>query len=397
MSLDTFIPELESLRGIAVLLVFTFHVNGFVLYPFPSASDTVSLPMAFVRAGHTGVDLFFLLSAFLLSRPFLDDGLGGKPVRLRDYFARRALRILPLYWTAVLVGTLLSASHPADALRAVPHLLFISGIPALSAPLAPYGAVWWSLETEVQFYLLLPLLAVFLRTPARRWAGLALLGLYTGAYVIAIRGAVTHWSLQAQLALWNSVFGRGPLFLCGIAAAAVYRRFGSAWRTALASVAAVRSGGADGTGRDAALARTAAPVDGGDRLRALRRRQSMVARCRRRCLGGRAAAPPGGTAAARADPVQSVALATWRGVLLRLHPPRAVHAVPHPGVRGTARVDSVGLDAGEHADCRASGNVQRHLSLHRATVPGSQGPLRHLSATVSKKERTAGGITAARR
>jgi peptidoglycan/LPS O-acetylase OafA/YrhL len=242
----TFIPELESLRGIAVLLVFTFHVNGFVLYPFPSASDTVSLPMAFVRAGHTGVDLFFLLSAFLLSRPFLDDGLGGKPVRLRDYFARRALRILPLYWTAVLVGTLLSASHPADALRAVPHLLFISGIPALSAPLAPYGAVWWSLETEVQFYLLLSLLAVFLRTPARRWAGLALLGLYTGAYVIAIRGAVTHWSLQAQLALWNSVFGRGPLFLCGIAAAAVYRRFGSAWRTALASVAAVRSGGADG-------------------------------------------------------------------------------------------------------------------------------------------------------
>src|SRR5262245_28404602 len=67
----SFIPELESLRGIAVLLMFTFHVHGFVLYPFPSASSDVSVPMAFIRAGHTGVDLFFVLSAFLLSRSFL--------------------------------------------------------------------------------------------------------------------------------------------------------------------------------------------------------------------------------------------------------------------------------------------------------------------------------------
>src|SRR5262245_46664263 len=49
----SFIPELESLRGIAVLLVFTFHVHGFVLYPFPSASSEVSVPMPFIRAGHT--------------------------------------------------------------------------------------------------------------------------------------------------------------------------------------------------------------------------------------------------------------------------------------------------------------------------------------------------------
>jgi len=241
----TFIPELESLRGVAMLLVFTFHVHMFVLYPFPTASSVVSVPMAFVRAGHAGVDLFFVLSAFLLSRPFLDDGLGGRRVRLRDYFVRRALRILPLYWTAVLVGTLLSASRPFDLLRAAPHLLFLSWFPPLAAPLAPYGAVWWSLETEMQFYLLLPLLAVFLRTPAGRWAGLAILTLYGAAYVAAVRGAETHWSIPAQLSMWNSVFGRGPLFLCGIAAAAVYRRFGPALREGLASIPVLRYGGAD--------------------------------------------------------------------------------------------------------------------------------------------------------
>src|SRR5262245_50242269 len=61
----TFIPELESLRGIAVLLVVAFHVHGFVLFPFGAVTDRASLPMAFVRGGHAGVDLFFLLSAFL--------------------------------------------------------------------------------------------------------------------------------------------------------------------------------------------------------------------------------------------------------------------------------------------------------------------------------------------
>ena len=241
----TFMPELESLRGIAILLVFTFHVHGFVLYPSSTASNVVSVPMAFVRAGHAGVDLFFVLSAFLLSRPFLDDGLGGRRVRLGDYFVRRALRILPLYWTAVLVGTVLSASRPADLLRSVPHLLFLSWIPPLAAPLRRYSAVWCSLETEMQFYLLLPLLVVFLRTPGGRRTGLAILTIYATAYVAAVRGAVSGWSIVSQLSLWNSVFGRGPLFLCGIAAAAVHRRFGPALREGLASIPALRYGGAD--------------------------------------------------------------------------------------------------------------------------------------------------------
>jgi peptidoglycan/LPS O-acetylase OafA/YrhL len=164
--------------------VFAFHVNGFVSFFIPASTP---IYLSFVHAGHTGVDLFFVLSAFLLSRPFLDDGLGGRRVRLRDYFVRRALRILPLYWTAVLVGTALSASRRADLLRGVPHILFLSWIPPLAAPIAPYGAVWWSLETEIQFYLLLPLLAVFLRTSASRRAGLVILALYGAAYVTAVR------------------------------------------------------------------------------------------------------------------------------------------------------------------------------------------------------------------
>jgi peptidoglycan/LPS O-acetylase OafA/YrhL len=65
-----YIPELESLRGIAMLLVLSFHLDSFVRGPFlKTDSLTVSPALAFVRAGHSGVDLFFILSAFLLSIP----------------------------------------------------------------------------------------------------------------------------------------------------------------------------------------------------------------------------------------------------------------------------------------------------------------------------------------
>src|SRR3989442_11065883 len=109
---STFLPELESVRGIAVLLVFAFHADIFVRFPFIEPRST--LATAFVRAGYTGVDLFFVLSAFLLSLPFFVEAAGGKRVVVREYFVRRALRILPLYYFAVLVGTVLSASHLLD-------------------------------------------------------------------------------------------------------------------------------------------------------------------------------------------------------------------------------------------------------------------------------------------
>ena len=70
-------PELESLRGVACLLVFLFHASGTV----DSGAQGVGPLRAFVYAGHTGVTLFFVLSAFLLSRPFLAQARGGPRVR----------------------------------------------------------------------------------------------------------------------------------------------------------------------------------------------------------------------------------------------------------------------------------------------------------------------------
>lgn len=239
-----FVPELESVRGIAVLLVFAFHVDGYVRYPFTVQPGT-PLALAFVRAGHTGVDLFFVLSGFLLSLPFLTDGAGGRRVVIREYFMRRALRILPLYWVAVLVGTALSAAHIGDLRHALPYLAFLNGFPRMCVHLDPYSGVWWSLATEAQFYLVLPLLPLVLRSRRGRWAGAAVLSAYALVYAAVVRGDLRMGSIEGQLALHNSVFGRGPLFLWGLLAAATYHRLGDRLCKRLDAVRWLRNGGAD--------------------------------------------------------------------------------------------------------------------------------------------------------
>jgi peptidoglycan/LPS O-acetylase OafA/YrhL len=237
-----YLPELESLRGVAILLVLVFHVDSFMRDPMVPRSSDVAPWLAFVRAGHTGVSLFFVLSAFLLSLPFFAAAAHGRSINLRRYAARRALRILPLYYAAVVVSAVLSAREAVDVLRAVPYMLFLN---MLVAPLVPYSSVWWSLATEVQFYVLLPLLGPCLRSRAARWCAVVALALYACAYLAMLGRWLRMPSITAGLWLHMSVFGRGPLFLAGIGAAGLYATYGGALRKRLAANPWAARGGAD--------------------------------------------------------------------------------------------------------------------------------------------------------
>ncbi|MFN8543129.1 MAG: acyltransferase [Candidatus Binatia bacterium] len=243
---STYFPELESLRGIAILLVMYFHADGFVRMPTTNSRGIWPSPLAaFVLAGHTGVSLFFILSAFLLSMPFLAQAEGGKPVARGTFYCRRALRILPLYWTVVVVGMAITAQRPADLLRALPYLAFLNSVPNWVAPVYPYTTVLWSLATEAQFYVLLPLLPLLFGSPRRRRVGVAVLLVYAVAYAAFLAGRVEPWRPEAAFFLRGSVFGRGPLFLFGILAAWIHRRYGArirswrGWRPGLADGALI--------------------------------------------------------------------------------------------------------------------------------------------------------------
>jgi peptidoglycan/LPS O-acetylase OafA/YrhL len=145
----TFLPELEGLRGVAILLVYFFHADAILGFPFRNRSGRwPSLPVALVWSGYTGVSLFFVLSAFLLALPFFAEADGGRPVALRTFYARRALRILPLFYVAVLLATLLKARDADDLRNAIPYLTFAYSWPGVGASMLPFSAAWWSLAVE---------------------------------------------------------------------------------------------------------------------------------------------------------------------------------------------------------------------------------------------------------
>jgi peptidoglycan/LPS O-acetylase OafA/YrhL len=227
--LEARLTAAEGLRGLAIALVLAVHAEGLVGALLPTAH--VSLVRAFSLGGHTGVSLFFVLSAFLLSRRFLAERSSGRRTGRRRYFTARALRIYPLYAPAVLLAALACAEQAGDLLHAVPYLLFLNGVPTWVTPLLPYSGAWWSLAIEVQFYLALPLLADLLR---RRALAGVVLGLLALLYVGLTLGWVSFPSPVAQFTAAHSLLGRAPLFAWGIVAAWVYDRHGPALRAALA-------------------------------------------------------------------------------------------------------------------------------------------------------------------
>src|SRR4051812_2508692 len=146
-------PLVDSLRGIAALGVVMFHTSYFL-----HARDTVlGRPLAHLDSG---VAIFFALTGFLLYRPFVAASLGRAPrVPVRLFYWRRALRIAPGYWVALLVLAPLIASSPW---RFAPPY----GLPNAAFAQIYYSS-WvgsgtttaWSICIEVVFYLLLPLYA----------------------------------------------------------------------------------------------------------------------------------------------------------------------------------------------------------------------------------------------
>jgi len=234
-----YIPQLEALRGVAILLVFLFHADA-LLSPtgYPMIGTWVSPLAAFVHAGHTGVTLFFVLSAFLLSRAFIVEARGGRPVSRRRFLARRALRILPLYWIAVIFFSWLDPSDEPLLSKALPHMLLLDSFPGATLRMFPYSDVWWSLSTEAQFYVVLALSSFLLRTKLGRRTFLAFVLLYLGSYFYMASGRLSP-------KLWVNLFGRGSAFLIGAGAAWIYERFGLQIRERCARWRPARWGASD--------------------------------------------------------------------------------------------------------------------------------------------------------
>jgi peptidoglycan/LPS O-acetylase OafA/YrhL len=153
---------LDGLRAAAAGAVLLTHIGGLTGY---SATGT---PVSWALSrGDVGVPIFFTLSGLLLYRPWAVAALtGSRTAPLATYLRRRALRILPAYWAVVIIALLwLNAADARHAWPWVQYLLLLQNYdahPWWSGTGAPGLAQAWSLDVEVSFYLLLPLLAAAL-------------------------------------------------------------------------------------------------------------------------------------------------------------------------------------------------------------------------------------------
>lgn len=176
-----FMPELDVVRGTAILLVLLYHgfswSNGW--------AGLHGMARWFVIAtdgGWTGVNLFFVLSGFLITGILLNSRESQH--YFRNFYVRRALRILPLYFATLIVLAVTrqaSAGFLLCSFFYISNLSWIFGVP-------PYYGLLWSLAVEEQFYLLWP--AVVSRISTRAV-------LLTGVTIVALSPLLRAWTFAA--------------------------------------------------------------------------------------------------------------------------------------------------------------------------------------------------------
>jgi peptidoglycan/LPS O-acetylase OafA/YrhL len=152
-------PGLDLLRALAVVIVTIYHA---ALFGF-------EMPARFDRFGWIGVDLFFVLSGYLIGGQLLAPLARGRDINLGRFFARRALRILPAYLVILGIYFLLPAWREYPEIFPLWKFLFSVQNIGLRGGTAFSHA--WSLAVEDQFYLVLPFVLLFVN----RWRRAAVL------------------------------------------------------------------------------------------------------------------------------------------------------------------------------------------------------------------------------
>ena len=180
---------LDSLRGISTILIVVYHTSFVSGYTVAHA-DSVG---AYIDRLNIGVAIFFVLSGFLIFRPFAHSLIHGSPLpKTRSYYLKRAARILPGYWLALFVLAGLDALTIVNTSGFIRNVFIVHSFTEHNVFTGIRQA--WTLAVEMSFYVVVPAFAyVFVRQARRRIASVsvvtllkALSALFLGAYAFRL-------------------------------------------------------------------------------------------------------------------------------------------------------------------------------------------------------------------
>jgi peptidoglycan/LPS O-acetylase OafA/YrhL len=157
--------SLDGLRALAILAVLWHHT------PSAIAGWTIT------TRGFLGVDLFFIISGFLITTLLLRELRRDGRISLRNFYIRRFLRIFPAYYLMLLIVGATAILAPGNSANVIRHDLFFAALYLSNlVPMNSMLAITWSLSTEEQFYLVAPWVIKSVRR--------ALLPLLTVTYIL---------------------------------------------------------------------------------------------------------------------------------------------------------------------------------------------------------------------
>ncbi len=168
-----FFPNLDAFRFISFLLVFWFHVNKVVFVNLKDQPIYSFLDRVFGN-GELGVNFFFVLSGFLITYLLLQEKKINGRIHILNFYARRILRIWPLFYLSVFIGFIVfpliknfAGLVPSENANPIYYLFFLNNFDYINNwPLFPDALsliVLWSVAVEEQFYLVWPIALAFLK------------------------------------------------------------------------------------------------------------------------------------------------------------------------------------------------------------------------------------------
>lgn len=217
------ITALDGLRGIAVLLVLLFHFS----WSFPDRG-ALHWVKEYMWSGWIGVDMFFVLSGYLITRGLVKDSPFTVGKRLKLFWARRAFRIFPLYYIVVIAGTLVCLALAArEEIPGASYWLYFQNYTLAFDPKPlRWTAHFWSLAIEEQFYFVWPL--VVLLSGKRRRLQVATLLLVLSALTrtaFMILGHKVHVFGWDDTQLAKFVYRATPMHMDGLLIGAILAMF----------------------------------------------------------------------------------------------------------------------------------------------------------------------------